>query len=414
MKKIVYIFLVFPLLGLCQTVNKGNLAVNPGTQVSTYFDFTNEQTGNVLNDGAIHFYGHYNNQGLFSYSTNKTTGYVVFEGLMPEMQKIAGTSPSSFYDVLFNKNQTETAFNLSNDITTAGTVNLYNGVVLMNKEQGGSFVFLKGSNHINTTDKSHLQGEVGKVGNEAFKYPIGDKGYYRFAGISAPISNNEQYTGEYILENSNVKYPHESRTGVLQTINNTEYWIVNQSTPSKNSIILTLSWDLRTTPTDLTKNPDLLHIVRWDANQKLWVDEGGIADHANQTVSTPINVEGFGVFTLATIKENVLSPGDVVIYNGVTPNGDGMNDYFIIDNINYFPNNSVTIYNRWGRIVYQTQNYDSTGNVFKGTAQGVDVINTGESLPTGTYYYVVEYMYDRNGQNQWIKKVGYLHLESSN
>ena len=34
-------------------------------------------------------------------------------------------------------------------------------------------------------------------------------------------------------------------------------------------------------------------------------------------------------------KKEVIDIGDVVIYNGVTPDGDGMNDYFIIDNINH-------------------------------------------------------------------------------
>lgn len=395
------------------TVNQGQMKVEPGTQVSTYFDFKNESSGDVLNDGEMHFYGHYQNEGLFSYTTNSRTGYVVFEGLMPEMQKISGTSPSSFYDVLFNKSGAEHSFHLTNDIANAGTVNLLNGVVLMDKPNGGAFVFLKGSKHINTSDRSHVNGEVTKNGNEGFKYPVGDGGYYRFAGISAPVQEAEIYTGEYLLENSNSKYPHASRTGVLQAIDDKEYWIINQSVKTDNSVIVTLSWDTRTTPQSFTDNPDLLHVVRWDEKQKLWVDEGGVVNYADQTVTTPVNVDGFGIFTLGTIKKSIIREGDVVIYNGVTPDGDGMNDYFIIDNINQFPNNHVTIYNRWGRKVYETYSYDSNGNVFNGTAQGNAIVNQGEKLPTGTYYYVVEYLYDRNGENQWVKKVGYLHLENN-
>lgn len=414
MKKVyIHLFGLLPLLGSAQTVNQGQMKVEPGTQVSTYFDFKNESSGDVLNDGEMHFYGHYQNEGLFSYTTNSRTGYVVFEGLMPEMQKISGTSPSSFYDVLFNKSGAEHSFHLTNDIANAGTVNLLNGVVLMDKPNGGAFVFLKGSKHINTSDRSHVNGEVTKNGNEGFKYPVGDGGYYRFAGISAPVQEAEIYTGEYLLENSNSKYPHASRTGVLQAIDDKEYWIINQSVKTDNSVIVTLSWDTRTTPQSFTDNPDLLHVVRWDEKQKLWVDEGGVVNYADQTVTTPVNVDGFGIFTLGTIKKSIIGEGEVVIYNGVTPDGDGMNDYFIIDNINQFPNNHVTIYNRWGRKVYETYSYDSNGNVFNGTAQGNAIVNQGEKLPTGTYYYVVEYLYDRNGENQWVKKVGYLHLENN-
>lgn len=412
-KKIIYIVLSIPVLATAQTVNQGLLSTTNNTEVSTYFDFTNEATGNVLNDGAMHFYGHYQNQGLFSYTTNSTTGYVVFEGLMSGMQNISGTSPSSFYDVLFNKAGGEHSFHLTNDMANAGTVNFTNGVVLMDKANGGAFVFLKGAKHINVKDKSHVNGEVTKEGNEAFKYPIGDSGYYRFAGISAPVNVAETYTGEYLFENSDSKYPHASRTGIIETIDDKEYWIINQTTPTDNSVLVTLSWDNRTTPQSLTTNPQALHIVRWDEQQKLWVDEGGLVDESNNTVTTPVKVEGFGVFTLATIKEKDLNLGDVVIYQGVTPDGDGMNDYFIIDNIEQFPNNHVTIYNRWGRKIYETQSYNSKGNVFKGYAEGNAIVNKGEMLPTGTYYYVVEYLYDRNGQNKWVKKVGFLHLESN-
>src|SRR5690554_7369308 len=49
-------------------------------------------------------------------------------------------------------------------------------------------------------------------------------------------------------------------------------------------------------------------------DQQLWVDEGGAVDYAARTVTTPVNVEGFGVFTLGKIKEEDINPGDVVIY----------------------------------------------------------------------------------------------------
>jgi len=117
---------------------------------------------------------------------------------------------------------------------------------------------------------------------------------------------------------------------------------------------------------------------------------------------------------LATIKPNLDNGGDVVIYDGVTPNGDGMNDYFIIDNIQNFPKNSVRIFNRWGVEVFNTTNYDSNGNVFDGYSDGRATMNKSEKLPTGTYYYILEYEYDRNGESRTIRKAGYLHLETGN
>mgnify|MGYP001417871498 FL=1 len=411
-KKILYITLSIPLIGSAQTINTGDLSVSSGTEVSTYFDFKNESSGNVLNDGDFYFYGHYQNEGLFSYTTNSTTGYVVFEGLMGGLQNISGASPSSFYDVLFNKAGGEHAFHLTNDIENAGTVNLTNGVVWMDKENGGAFVFLKGAKHINTSDRSHVNGEVTKIGNETFKYPVGDGGYYRFAGISAPSHQADQYTGEYRLENSDALYPHASKSGVLEQIDTNEYWIIEQATPSDKHVTVTLSWDRRTTPASFVDYPDDLRVVRWDTEQELWVDEGGIVDIASQTVTTLSPVEGYGIFTLGKAKSHLIHPGDIVIYNGVTPNGDGLNDYFLIDNIHLYPRNTVRIFNRWGREVFYTENYDSSGNVFRGVAQGKGVINKDEQLPTGTYYYVLEYYVTEVGVERLIKKVGYLHLET--
>ncbi len=396
------------------TINTGLFSTRNGTEVSTYFDFINTSSGDIINDGSFHFYGNYLNDGLFSYSTNSTTGYVVFEGKGDAVQKISGNSPSFFYDVLFNKYGTDTSFHLTNEIETQGTVNLHEGVVFNDAALGGSFIFLKGSTAINTSNKSHVKGSVTKVGNEAFKYPIGDSGYYRFAGISAPSNVSSEYTGEYFLKNSNINYPHRNKTGVLNFINDKEYWVVNKSNATSGSVILTLSWDENTTPSALLANgAENLHIVRWDDSQSLWVDQGGIVDYANKTVTTPIDVEGFGVFTLSSIKADLINCGDVVIYNAVTPDGDGKNDYFIIDKIQNFPNNTVRIFDRWGVEVFKTTNYDSNGNVFRGYSEGRATIDKSKKLPSGTYYYVLEYECTTGGGSQMIRKAAFLHLESN-
>src|SRR5690606_24177623 len=211
------------------TVNQGDLSVVSGTEVSTHMPFINKNTGNVINDGDFYFYDDYHNDGLFSYSTNQTTGYVVFEGRANAAQTLSGNAPSFFYDALFRKSE---GFHLTNETIYAGTVNLFDGVVMMDKEAGGAFIFLKGATHINTSDASHVDGEVQKEGNDPFSYPIGDKGYYRLAGISAPATLASNYSGEYLLENSNDQYPHSSRSGVIDLIDNKEYWIIEQGVHS--------------------------------------------------------------------------------------------------------------------------------------------------------------------------------------
>ncbi len=69
------------------------------------------------------------------------------------------------------------------------------------------------------------------------------------------------------------------------------------------------------------------------------------------------------------------------IPNSITPNGDGINDTWIIDNIEMFPNAVLKIYNQWGVYIYETR-----GNNFipwDGTYHN-------EPLPSATYYYILD------------------------
>lgn len=59
--------------------------------------------------------------------------------------------------------------------------------------------------------------------------------------------------------------------------------------------------------------------------------------------------------------------------NVFTPNGDGINDYFVLSLVPIYPNNSLTIVNRWGDIIYDVDRYDNSFN--------------GEGLSDGTYFY---------------------------
>ncbi|MBW3518360.1 gliding motility-associated C-terminal domain-containing protein [Flavobacterium sp. NKUCC04_CG] len=105
---------------------------------------------------------------------------------------------------------------------------------------------------------------------------------------------------------------------------------------------------------------------------------------------------------------------EIEIYNAISANGDGNNDEFVLKGINCYPGNTVEIFDRWGRLVYSTRNYNSIGNVFKGYANAKDVVSKGDKLPTGTYFYVVQYDYNfGNGESQAMKQSGYIHLESN-
>lgn len=80
--------------------------------------------------------------------------------------------------------------------------------------------------------------------------------------------------------------------------------------------------------------------------------------------------------------------GDINIFTGISPNGDGKNDTWIIDYIELFPDtqrNKVSIYNRWGDAVWEGTDYNNASIVFAGQN------NNGHDLSTGSYFFKIEF-----------------------
>lgn len=71
---------------------------------------------------------------------------------------------------------------------------------------------------------------------------------------------------------------------------------------------------------------------------------------------------------------------DIIINNIITPNGDGKNDTWDINKPSFISGCPVYIFNRWGKIVWETTNYNNNWN-----GENLD----GQLLPDGTYYYTI-------------------------
>ncbi|MEO0038312.1 MAG: hypothetical protein RIQ59_1523, partial [Bacteroidota bacterium] len=107
----------------------------------------------------------------------------------------------------------------------------------------------------------------------------------------------------------------------------------------------------------------------------------------------------------ATVTE--IKGCQVEVFNAVTPNNDGNNDYFYIRGLDCFPENSVEIFNRWGVEVFEVENYDNNLRAFKGYSEGRVNVNQSDALPNGTYYYILKYK-EFNGTIS--TKTGFLYL----
>lgn len=84
-------------------------------------------------------------------------------------------------------------------------------------------------------------------------------------------------------------------------------------------------------------------------------------------------------------------------YSGFTPNADGINDTWVIDNIEAFPENEINIFNRLGNRVFRGKNYNNFTVVWNG-----DNLSGGDS-PSDTYFFTFE----SNGifERGWIELI---------
>lgn len=105
-----------------------------------------------------------------------------------------------------------------------------------------------------------------------------------------------------------------------------------------------------------------------------------MAERVDMTTDYTVTVtDEFGCTNEAQLRIFVLDNFDLTVYNAVTPNGDGMNDTWIIENIWAYPEAEVVIFNRYGMEVYRTTGYNNDW----------DATYKGNDLPDGPYYYVI-------------------------
>jgi gliding motility-associated-like protein len=116
-----------------------------------------------------------------------------------------------------------------------------------------------------------------------------------------------------------------------------------------------------------------------DASGVLTIDYRGITftgtDRLEVQVCDLVGVCTIETITIPNVEVGGVNP-PITVFNGVSPNGDGFNDFLEIENIEFYPDNTVIILNRWGAEIERFQGYNNQ-----------DIIFDNANLPSGTYYY---------------------------
>ncbi len=227
---------------------------------------------------------------------------------------------------------------LSENITIDNSLSFYSGNITTNEN---ILIFTENFTTITGADSEKcINGFCRKIGNTAFKFPVGTDKLYAPISISDAQgggNSSDYFTASYYNQLPNDFYDSTQYESSIVRVSETEFWILDRN--GTNNVAVTLSWDNRS---GHISDLDELTVARWDGN--LWRDEGKISTSGdiNQGTITSDYVTNFSPFTLASRKfdENLL-PVELISFNSYcndsyrdiiwSTKSEINNDYFILE-----------------------------------------------------------------------------------
>jgi gliding motility-associated-like protein len=156
--------------------------------------------------------------------------------------------------------------------------------------------------------------------------------------------------------------------------------------PSENYIDFELPEVTFTTPNEpiILVGPANYDSYTWSPGDQLNDTTGQLTTFSGTETQT-ILLSALHPLGCTIIKSTVVVVVDLDAPNGFSPNGDGINDFFVVPELDSIQGKLV-VWNRWGDIVYQSDYYQNDWN---GTCLGPMCLGE-ERLPEGTYFFQID------------------------
>lgn len=343
--------------------NKGGIvSIQSGTIFTTKDSLVN--TGTLTNNGNMVMGGVWFNQGTY----NPGNGEITFNS--------AAGSPSQ---IINHNNQTFRKLTISGggnkvmlaDMTIDGELILESGIIT--GENNAKLKFSSTATITGAGNNAHVQAPVVQSGSGQKLFPLGNGSTY------LPVTLNNVSNATIELEMKEENFDASTNFEIKEIFAN-RYWVITEVTGTSENSEITLPVFELPSQADTEK----IIVVQADNATAEFSSAGRKAftgTTTNGTITTPAVAGGNRVFALGIASDLA---GEVLVYNAISANNDGLNDYLEIANITNFPNNKLLIFSRWGDVVFELAGYNNTDKVFKG------LNNSGSLLPKGTYFYKLE------------------------
>lgn len=360
----------------------------------------NYGTIQVHENGIVGFHMDVINNGPFTENSG-LVGFYSFDKALT----LSGQSNPIFYDF---EVAVDNQFYVDNTIGVIHNANFISGDIVTSRTASEVNInFLNDSFYTGDSPNTKVDGYAAMSNKEEFTFPIGQNERLRPLTIQS-IASNEYSKSAYFFEDPSnpstfsTSFDTQQTESTLLSVSENEFWNLKSSIGSK----VTLTWDEQSNVRVLGEFVTDLKVVGWNILRKEWVNLGSTrieGDFSNGSItSTEFVPNDYEVLTIGGNNDILETLGNITLDNYyMTPNGDGINDYLVIEGIENSPNNSLQIFNRYGIMVYSKENYS---NEFDGLSNVNAVISKNTGLSSGIYFYIIT-LSDLNRKHQ-----GYLYL----
>ncbi|MGB5204772.1 MAG: gliding motility-associated C-terminal domain-containing protein [Eudoraea sp.] len=355
--------------------NYGNLQLHTKGLVGFHTDFTNDGSFD-RNLGLIGFY--HDKEPLF----------------------ISGAFSPTFYDLelaVENNLYLELPINIDNSLGI-----IYGNILSSRANKNIYTKFSVKADYEGVADLSKIDGQAGVEGQRIFSFPVGYDDIIRPLQIQF-IDDVFLAKCAYFLENPDYpksfakSFNSSNRDSSLGGINSQEFW--NLTTTGR--IQISLNWNAGSKLETSVDGIESVTVAGWSKKNEQWDNLGNARYEGNidagSITSNIFNANDYEIFTLGFLfNTKANEPGNYAL----TPNGDGINDYFSLKIMEQSPNNEFKVFNRSGSLVYEKTNYQ---NEFQGIPNR-NINQNNNHLPEGVYFYLID-LKDLN-----LKYQGYFYL----
>ena len=393
MKKI-YILFTFILFTTTQIFSQG--IINNGAKIyiaegafihgGNFTNNTAGQDGEIDLNGTLELEGSWynNSEGEIFVNIEATpNGTLILNSIVSA--EITGTNPTSFENLII-KDSLKTLYvnecNIYGVLTIDGILNLNKNKILIQNNSDNAITYSSGSIISESLPAEGLSEIEWLIGTETGTYnvPFGsgiannDLNIQLIIATASTENNGSIIFATYPTDEFNMPFPEEiiSLNDLTAEKIADRFYKIQSTYTSNNDISLAISYSNN----DITEinNPEIvesnLKIIRYNTDENSWSD-AEIESTVNNNTVVAVNISKSNLYnwwSIASLDEIIVD-----IPNGITPNGDGYNDTWILGDL---INCKVYIYNRWGSKVYSTENYDNSWD--------------GGNNPSGAYFYMIE------------------------